>query len=165
MLAPYPDEAQAKFRAALTQCIETGDPFDLEPPLSPDGKAQSDGETRWIHVRGEAVEDDDHAAQITGTIQNVTERRQREARLRQAKTEAQQASRAKSAMLANMSHEIRTPPTSILGFAEVPQRRGPREEEGLSMQVDTGEDPVGTRADEGGERDLTERKSCPERGL
>jgi len=39
------------------------------------------------------------------------------------------------------------------------------EGEGLSMQVDTGEDPAWARADEGGERDLTERKSHPERGL
>jgi len=62
LLAPCPDEAQAKFRAVLTQCIETSDPFDLELPLGPDGKAQSDGETQWIHVRGEAVENDDHAA-------------------------------------------------------------------------------------------------------
>ena len=224
LLAPYPDEAQVKFRAALTQCIETSDPFDLKLPPGPDGKAQSDGETQRIHVRGEAV-DDDHAAQITGTIQNVIECRQREARLRQAKTEAQQASRAKSATLANMGHEIRTPLTSILGSAKVLSeevREGERtshfsalieksgrrllnaldrvinlskleagqmgleettvdlteqteviaeelrpeaEEEGLSMQVNTGEDPVGTRADEGGERDLTERKSYPERGL
>jgi len=49
---------------------------------------------------------------------DVTERKEREQRLRVAKDEAQEASRMKSVFLANMSHEIRTPLTSIIGFAE-----------------------------------------------
>lgn len=39
--------------------------------------------------------------------------------LREAKEEAEEASRLKSVMLANMSHELRTPLTSINGFAEI----------------------------------------------
>lgn len=39
--------------------------------------------------------------------------------LREAKEEAEEASRLKSAMLANMSHEIRTPLTSVNGYAEI----------------------------------------------
>jgi signal transduction histidine kinase/CheY-like chemotaxis protein len=45
---------------------------------------------------------------------------EREARLRrEAKAQADGASRAKGEFLANMSHEIRTPMTAILGFAEL----------------------------------------------
>jgi signal transduction histidine kinase len=39
--------------------------------------------------------------------------------IREAKEEAEEASRLKTAMLANMSHELRTPLTAINGFAEI----------------------------------------------
>ncbi len=39
--------------------------------------------------------------------------------LREAKTRAEEATRAKSEFLANMSHELRTPLNAILGFSEV----------------------------------------------
>ncbi|WP_263834968.1 PAS domain S-box protein [Salinibacter sp.] len=56
---------------------------------------------------------------LSGYAALVLNRLDREATLRDAKEEAEEASRMKSALLANMSHEIRTPLTSIIGFAEV----------------------------------------------
>ncbi|CAM3461487.1 signal transduction histidine kinase [Salinibacter ruber] len=56
---------------------------------------------------------------LSGYAALVLNRLDREATLREAKEEAEEASRMKSALLANMSHEIRTPLTSIIGFAEV----------------------------------------------
>jgi PAS domain S-box-containing protein len=56
---------------------------------------------------------------VISVSQDISDRKQVEAALKEAKEVAERANRAKSEFLANMSHELRTPLNAILGFAQL----------------------------------------------
>jgi PAS domain S-box-containing protein len=62
---------------------------------------------------------DGHVQGFTMLSVDITDERQLEQSLREAKEAAEGANRAKSEFLANMSHEIRTPLGAVLGFADL----------------------------------------------
>jgi PAS domain S-box-containing protein len=78
-----------------------------------------DGRTVWVSGHSVRFRDAQGAPHLMTVLEDITEQKEREAALRQAKEQAEAANRAKSQFLANMSHEIRTPMNGVLGMTEL----------------------------------------------
>ena len=102
-----------------------------------DGTVRYTGDKRYVHKNGEILwvsrtasiirNDQGEPQHFLLMVEDISERKEVEKKLREAKEEADRANHAKSDFLSRMSHELRTPLNSILGFGQLLDRQSPTE--------------------------------------
>jgi PAS domain S-box-containing protein len=80
---------------------------------------RKDGKIIWCFSRAKLLDPEDPAKGMVLALQDITERKESERLLSEAKEKAEAATRSKSLFLANMSHEIRTPMNAIIGLSNL----------------------------------------------
>ena len=110
----FTEPSRERITRALDAAIANADPYDLELET-----LTTKGTLIQVRTTGKATVENGKTVRLSGIFQDITERKQYEKSLQQAREAAELATLSKGQFLANMSHEIRTPMNAILGMLKL----------------------------------------------
>ena len=114
----HPDEQQLFIDTQVEQLKKDSAEWVIEYRIDLEGT----GHYEWWETRGlietTVIDDVPHKFMLGMSI-SIDSHKRTELELREAKKQAEQSDKLKSAFLANMSHEIRTPLNAIVGFSDL----------------------------------------------
>lgn len=115
----HPDDREAVKKAVDSSLTEKKG-YNIEHRI-----VRPDGTVRIIEERGRAMySDTGEPLRMIGAGQDVTERKETEERLREAKNIAEEATRLKDKFVSLVSHDLKGPLGSLLGYLEIFQGEG-----------------------------------------
>ncbi|WP_299437402.1 PAS domain S-box protein [uncultured Rhodospira sp.] len=106
------EPAQAR---RIQRSIQAGEPYRSDSA----SVRRADGSTFPVALTAVPLIENDRIVGSVSVFRDISERKRVEEAMEQARNEAEQSNRAKSAFLATMSHEIRTPMNAVIGLTHL----------------------------------------------
>ena len=126
---PSPKDAE-HFRRDDLELLRTGERMEFVEEY-----VSAKGETRIVNTSKSLVPVENRLPLIIGVSWDITEQKNAELKVIEARIRAEESDRLKTAFLANMSHEIRTPLNAIVGFSSLMGETGDMEEKRQYMAI------------------------------